>query len=112
MIQKLKQAFLEEKLHDKLFVYKFIETQLNCLLSSDARGFRWDPAIIHWATTIQYHGGKKILDIIRGEALQFEGKHGSLPIVREKWGLYLPAISTLKHYKSYVKPYLGINLIL
>ena len=105
LVQLLLKAFKEEKLHKGLFLYKFIETQLQCLLHNDARGFRWDIDIIHWATTLQYYGGAKIIKILRGEALESEGKFGSLPVIPEKWGLFLPAISTLKNYKPYVDPY-------
>ena len=107
LVQLLQQTFKENKINENLFIYKFIETQLSCLLLDDARAFRWDSTLVHWATTIQYHGGQKLLNIIRGEALQFQGKNGSLKVVKEKWGLFLPSVSTLKHYKHYVRPYLN-----
>lgn len=86
----------------KNYIFKTI---LNLQIKKDSgRGFRWDPAIIHWALTIQYHGGEKIIDILRGQAFQGQEKTGVLKVDRSKFALFLPSNSTLRKYLPPIDP--------
>jgi hypothetical protein len=99
--------------NNNTFIYKLLQQQLRCLLPSkhntqkEGREFRWDPAIIHWAITIQYHGGKGLIDILRGQAFQHQESYGKLTVDPKLWGLFLPANSTLRKYLPPVFPYEG-----
>ena len=55
--------------------------------------------------SLQYYGGKRIIDILRGKAFQNQNQHGELEIDPAKWGLILPANSTLKKYLPNIEPY-------
>lgn len=67
LLKLLSSVLVAGRLNSKNFLYKLIETQLECLLCHDVRQFRFDPKIIHWCLTLQYHGGKKIIDTMRGD---------------------------------------------
>lgn len=73
--------------------------------------------------TLQYHGGELIIDSIRGKSTQgisnyhdqivtFAGlgKHGKLVVQKEDWGLFIPSVSTMRHYLPYVKTYEELTL--
>ena len=56
-------------------------------MQSDVRAFRWDPVIIHWAMTLQYHGGEMVIDAIRGKSTQgkhYQTLHNNLQSTKEK----------------------------
>lgn len=78
--------------------------------------------IVHWAMTLQYHGGSLVLDAIRGRSTQGSfylilklskfkkritglGDSGTLEVTPEDWGLFIPAISTMKQYLTPVALY-------
>jgi len=52
------------------FIFHFLQQQLQCVDTSDARGFRWDTEIVHWALTIQFYGGKLVLSTLRGRSTE------------------------------------------
>ena len=56
------------------FIFHFLQQQLQCVDTSDARGFRWDTEIVHWALTIQFYGGKLVLSTLRGRSTEGLGK--------------------------------------
>ena len=76
LIVLLSKAIKNNVLQPNLFLYKFIKAQLEALLCKDARSFRWDQDIIHW--TIKYLGGEKVIQMMKEESSQNEGKTGSL----------------------------------
>ncbi len=78
-----------------------------CNFQDDARGFRWNPLMIHWAMSLQYYGGKRTLDVLRGEPTTSLGSHGHLIFDPGKCGILLPAASTLRSYLHHVSPYKG-----
>eukprot|EP00733_Pompholyxophrys_punicea_P000588 Pompholyxophrys_punicea_v1_NODE_179_length_2990_cov_78.650085.p1 type:complete len:456 gc:universal NODE_179_length_2990_cov_78.650085:2815-1448(-) len=90
-------------------IYHQIKQQLLCISQSDARGFRWDEAVIHWAMTVQFYGGKLVIDTIRGKSTEGQGSHGHLPLNISDWNIFIPADSTLRSYLPYVNPYAGIT---
>ena len=91
------------------FMFKLIRQQLLCLTKEDGRGFRWDPSIIQWALTLQYHGGKGLLNILRGNAFAGQQRHGNLRIDSTHWNLFLPSNSILRKYLPIVDPYDDIS---
>ena len=66
LVDKLSKCLAENKLNDKHFVYKLIESQLDSALAPDVRGIRWDPAIVDWATTMYKYGGEAIINLMNG----------------------------------------------
>jgi hypothetical protein len=131
LVSLLKQILLINPNFKDTFLYKLIKQQLLCLLPKDGEKFasgllikfmilkgrrKWDKDIIHWCLTLQYHGGKGIIDILRGKGFQDQGKSiqqggrcGQLIIDPNNWGLILPANSTLKHYIPSIQPYQKIT---
>jgi hypothetical protein len=100
------------------FLYVVIKEQLIALSIGDNRKIRWSPAVLHWykfvklpnthrTMTLQFYGGKRIINFLRGEANQGAGSHGALPIDSQKWNLILPANSTLSAKVPAWDPYEG-----
>ena len=56
------------------FFLEFLKHQLNCLQqvknkqTNLLRVFRWNKSIVHWALTLQFHGGKMVIDDLRGKS--------------------------------------------
>ena len=90
------------------FPLQFLRQQLNCLSSTSGRGFRWHKDVVQWALTLQFHGGKMLIEDLRGKAFTGQGKGGKLDVDVKKWGVFLPANSTLRNYLPRVKVYGGI----
>ena len=65
--------------------------------------------MVHWALTLQFHGGKRIIDDLRGKANAGKGKHGKLDMNVGDWGIFLPANSTLRNYLPPVEVYEGFK---
>jgi len=65
---------------------------------------------VHWALTLQFHGGKRIIDDLRGKANIGLGNHGDLKLDVKNWGIFLPANSTLRNYLPPVEVYQGFSL--
>jgi len=65
--------------------------------------------LVHWALTLQFHGGKRIIDDLRGKANAGKGKHGKLDMNVGDWGIFLPANSTLRNYLPPVEVYEGFK---
>ena len=80
-----------------------------CDLQESGRAFRWSKDVVHWALTLQFHGGKRIIDDLRGQANAGAGQHGKLKVDVSKWGLFLPANSTLRNYLPPVEVYEGFD---
>jgi hypothetical protein len=49
------------------FIIRVLKQQLQCLNTEKANGFRWDPSILAWAASINYHGGSGVISIIQGK---------------------------------------------
>lgn len=129
LVELLFDAIERERLSPGTFMHTFLTQQLECLAKvrtsfivktfikllnsrsaqEDVRGFRWDPLIKHWAMLLRFHGGKTIIDALRGEATQQQGAHGDLVYDVSKVGIFLPAPSTLSGYLPHVDPYKGIQ---
>jgi hypothetical protein len=80
-----------------------------CLFQESGRAFRWSKDIVHWALTLQFHGGKRIIEDLRGKANTGAGQHGELNVDLKKWGIFLPANSTLRNYLPPVEVYGGFD---
>ena len=59
--------------------------------------------------TLQFHGGKRVIDDLRGKANAGKGKHGKLDLNVGDWGIFLPANSTLRNYLPPVEVYEGFK---
>lgn len=91
------------------FFGEFLKQQLLCLSNENGRGFRWSKTIVHWALTLQFHGGKRIIEDLRGKASTGAGQHGELKIELKNWGIFLPANSTLRNFLPPVEVYEGVK---
>jgi len=109
LVDLLNRVLEQNKLKKESFLYKLIQQQLLCLDIGDSRGFRWDRDIILWAMTIQFHGGKLVIDRIRGKGNEGQGNHGHLEVDLNGWNLFIPANSTLRSYLPHVNCYQGIE---
>ncbi len=65
--------------------------------------------MIHFAMTLRFFGGKKIIDILRGECTAGLKQHGHLSYDPSKVGILLPGNSTIRSYLDYSNPYAGIK---
>lgn len=99
-----------EKCEENAFFITFLKQQLHCATKESSRGFRWSKDIVHWALTLQFHGGKRIIDDLRGKANIGLGNHGDLKLDVKNWGIFLPANSTLRNYLPPVEVYQGFSL--
>jgi len=131
-VDLLIRAIESGRLTSNHFIYGLIRQQLNCILwvnissilkykyqnvelinlfekKEEGRSFSWDPRIIHWSLSIQYHGGKKVLETLRGKAFANQGQNGHLSNDPNKWCLYLPGDSTLRGLLPIIDPYQGVS---
>jgi len=71
-------------------------------MCNNVKGFRWNTDIMHWVTSLSFHGGARALEIIRGKGCQ--GKE-SLIVDPKEWCLILPDVSSIKNHILPVDPY-------
>ena len=101
---------LEKSPEKDTFFFTFLKQQLHCATKESGRGFRWSKDIVHWALTLQFHGGKRVIDDLRGKASTGKGKHGKLDLNVGDWGIFLPGNSTLRNYLPPVEVYEGFKV--
>lgn len=84
--------------HRESFHTRFLQNQLGKYLLADGRQVRWDLEMIHFCHTLQYYGGEKMYQLLRGKNPQ--GKRGKINITDKLAivNLYLLGSSTLKSY--------------
>eukprot|EP00733_Pompholyxophrys_punicea_P000718 Pompholyxophrys_punicea_v1_NODE_247_length_2544_cov_39.646846.p1 type:complete len:394 gc:universal NODE_247_length_2544_cov_39.646846:159-1340(+) len=112
LIQKLHKVLQKKLLKPSDHLFKLILVQLTCIEIGDMRGVRWremDEGFVHWTLTLQFYGGKMIIDLLRGRSTEGLGKNGRLPVVAENWGIILPSNSTMRSYLPYVDVTAGIS---
>ena len=109
IVAMLVEVLEEGHLKPENFTFCLLKQQLACLLQDDARAFRWDERIIHWALSLQYHGGRATIEHLRGKATKGEGSHGHLKNNRANWALFLPGDSTLRSYLPLIRPYARVD---
>lgn len=87
------------------------------LWQGDARAFRWDPAVINWALSVDFYGGNTVIDCLRGKSTSSNiimlrllftrttelGKHGPLKLDMSEVGIFFPAKSTLRAYMPFIQ---------
>jgi hypothetical protein len=102
---------LEKQSIEGSFFEKFLQVQIERASTQSGRAFRWEDAIIHFAMSIQYYGGKAAIHLLRGKA--FQGKKGELQNDPFDFNVYLPSISSLRSrippidiYNQNINPYL------
>ena len=100
---------LEKSKEKDTFFASFLREQLHCATKNDARGFRWGKDLVNWALTLQFHGGKRIIEDLRGKANAGKGSHGRLELNIRDWGIFLPANSTLRNFLPPVEVYEGFK---
>jgi hypothetical protein len=76
-----------EKLDKNSMNYKIIQTQLECLSLKSANGFRWDPYVLHWFSSIYFYGGASAIKIILGKGCK--GKEEKKLLLNRLIGIYL-----------------------
>jgi hypothetical protein len=62
---KQSQYFQKQNIQQYMYNYNTYLT-----IQDDARGFRWDPAIIHWAHSLRFARGQMVMDLLRGRSTQ------------------------------------------
>lgn len=88
------------------FNYLFIRQQLECILAKDGRGIRWNPALLDFTMSLQYYGGQRVLDLMRGSAYGKTGKRcGKLCNKASNFNIFLPSNSTVRGRTPFVSPY-------
>jgi hypothetical protein len=95
-----------------LSIHFLFDTFCDDILKGDARAFRWDERVIHWALSLQYSGGTKtlnLLNLLRGDTSS-STTHGNLPIEVYDRGLFLPPQSTLLQNLPIVDSYPTMNI--
>eukprot|EP00733_Pompholyxophrys_punicea_P000512 Pompholyxophrys_punicea_v1_NODE_145_length_3208_cov_8.838884.p2 type:complete len:319 gc:universal NODE_145_length_3208_cov_8.838884:3157-2201(-) len=105
IIEQFRDVLENDKLKPNDFLFRLIRTQLLCLNLEDCRAFRWrefDESIVHWALTLRFYGGSRIIDLLRGRSTEGMGSHGKLSVNASDWGLFIPPNSTLGSYLPYV----------
>ncbi len=57
--------------------------------------------------TIMHYGGEGLIQLLRGQGLEGQGRH--LPINPEKWNFFFPSAATLRCKVPPFDPYVGIR---
>lgn len=100
---------LEKSPAKETFFIAFLKQQLLCATKESGRAFRWNKEIVNWALTLQFHGGGRIINDLRGKANSGMGQHGNLNLDLKNWGIFLPGNSTLRNYLPPVEVYEGFK---
>ena len=85
------------------FLFSFLSTQIKCLLTKNAKGFRYPDDVRHFATSVMYIGGRGLLQFIRGDGARTVSENGDFD--PKRFGLFLPSPRILRKYKPLVKIY-------
>jgi hypothetical protein len=56
-------------------------------------------AMVHFATTIQFLGGQRVINLLRGQGCTHSSiQHGKLDFNVQKWNLFFPSNATICSY--------------
>jgi hypothetical protein len=56
-------------------------------------------AMVHFATTIQFLGGQRVINLLRGQGCTHSSiQHGKLDFNVQNWNLFFPSNATIRSY--------------
>lgn len=103
------QCFIDSGLlaRDSMF-YSLLENSVNYVhwLNQRKRNhslqFQWDSEIFQFVETLEYHGGRRVVNLLRGSGREGEGGSGIRTFDWQKWNWLLP-VTTIqdKQYEGY-----------
>lgn len=103
------QCFIDSGLlaRDSMF-YSLLENSVNYVhwLNQRKRNhslqFQWDSEIFQFVETLEYHGGRRVVNLLRGSGHEGEGGSGIRTFDWQKWNWLLP-VKTMrdKQYEGY-----------
>ena len=103
----LQQVYRQYPDFSDSFLSQFLVEQLEALVSG-FRGHRWSQPMLEFAETLRYFGGKRMVDILRGQQ-----NRGIFSTSRtndlSRIGLMFPANSTLNEHRVPGIPYSGLQ---
>lgn len=108
VVEKL-QCFLDSGLlaRDSMF-YSLLENSVNYVFWLNERKrnhslqFQWDSEVLQFVETLEYHGGRRVVNLLRGSGHEGEGGSGIHTFDWQKWNWPLPGKTTRdKQYQGY-----------
>eukprot|EP01102_Stenamoeba_stenopodia_P006092 TRINITY_DN1684_c0_g1_i1.p1 TRINITY_DN1684_c0_g1~~TRINITY_DN1684_c0_g1_i1.p1 ORF type:complete len:239 (+),score=32.16 TRINITY_DN1684_c0_g1_i1:537-1253(+) len=97
LVKMVTSAINKQLLTPDMFLYKLIYQQFVVLEPTSTHGVRWDPAVVSWFQSLKYAGGKRVIDIMRGNTgnvRRGNSKHDPHTICLEA-----PSNATLKRHR-------------
>jgi hypothetical protein len=85
------------------FLGCFVGTQFDRLLHGSHRP--WDIRLVHFATTIQFYGSQRVINILRGKGFQGKKQKESIEYDLDAIHLLLPPNSVIDAHLPKVDPY-------
>ncbi|CAG2235332.1 unnamed protein product [Mytilus edulis] len=91
--EKLQDVLNSGLLQKNHIFYVYIDNVLNFVkqVEDPKKQFHWDERILEFVETIEYHGHKKVLNILRGPGFLGTGKGGIKHFDWKSWNLPLPS---------------------
>ena len=103
LLNGLHDLLAKGTLRPEHFLHKLLMNMVANVRARHGSQVRWDDAVLEWLETLQYYGGARVLDILRGSG--FETKR-HLAADFSRFNLLLPSTRTLRTRKP---PYTGMN---
>jgi hypothetical protein len=107
LIKKIITAIQTKTFTKEMFLYKLIYQQFQVLESKSVRGIRWDPAIVSWFQSLKFVGGKRVIDLLRGERGDIQRGHSKQDT--KNACLFGPSVATLKRKHIHSRAYEGLT---
>jgi hypothetical protein len=103
------QSFLDSRVLSKnSMFYGLLESSVNYIhwlnerQSNRSAQFKWDNEVLQFVETLEYHSGRKVVNLLRGEGHAGEGGGGIHTFDWKKWNWPLPGKTTRdKQYEGY-----------
>ena len=95
---RLQQMLSSGSLSRDHIFYKLVDNALAFAASDGNKNkhfdFKWDPVIVSFCKTIQFHGGLKVLNLLRGPGQSGSDAAGNKPFCWDDYNVPLPAHNT------------------
>ena len=88
------------------FLIKSTVTRMNLEFHN---GYAWPVALVHLASTVQYLGGKRSLQLWNGSQVGYGSNQGGIHLISQSTNLALPSYSTVKKHLTRAAPYQSIS---